>query len=239
MVAEEPNHPCHCIIHEPPGDGGHWDENDPRIAAKVQELGWIVGKVDEVETSPGWAFTVGLWHSLGRPELAMVGLRVPDMQHWLSMLGIQVRDGQPIEQHDLRSGILPNHPVTFRLVHGSWYEDLFGYLIHFAQRPPLPLLQVVWPDRNGRFPWDASSGEACRFDQPQLWLPKDEHPMGRWTRMDRREPWPFPAPPETRVVTSYGVAYEGQQVMYVVHDLDGTWEFRSGRHRELGARTSD
>ncbi len=228
MPSEDLDRECHCVIHEPPGNRGGWDDGDRKLVADVERHGWGVFGINADGSLPGWAFTAGLWHSLGSPEVAMFGLLVPDMQSWLNDLGEQIRGGLHLRENEAREGILPDFPVTFRPVHTSWYRDLFGYALWFAQRPPLPILQVVWPDRHGRFPWHPDCGERCRFDQPQLWLAKDEHPMGRWTRVAESDPWPFPDSPATRAFTTKRIAFEGRDVVYVVHDEDGDWQFLDG-----------
>jgi hypothetical protein len=45
-------------------------------------------------------------------------------------------------------------------------------------------LQVVWPDRGSRFPWEPGFDPGFEGDQPLLWLPRDDHPPGSWTRLD-------------------------------------------------------
>jgi len=158
----------------------------------------------------------------------MFGLRVPDMQQWLNEVGEQIRAGAHPHQDERRDGVLPGFPVTFRPVHDSWYRDFFGYALWFTRRPPLPFVQVVWPDREGHFPWDPQCGERCQFDQPQLWVPKADHPMGRWTRASLVDPWPFPDGPATRAFTTRRIAFDGRSVIGVVHDADGDWQFLDG-----------
>lgn len=206
MSLEGPGWECHCVIHEPPSDRSGWDEGDRKLVADVRRHGWGVLGIDAGDSLPGWAFTAGLWHAFGCPEVAMFGLRFPDMQAWLNDVGEQIRAGNRLRPNELRAGVLPNFSVTCRPVHDSWYRELFGWALWFTQRPPLPIVQVVWPDSEGRFPWDQGCGERCRFDQPQLWLPKDEHPMGRWTRVGQRDPWPFPDDAATRAFTTRRIA---------------------------------
>ncbi|MFB6904882.1 hypothetical protein ACFCWB_11515 [Streptomyces bacillaris] len=51
----------------------------------------------------------------------------------------------------------------------------------FYRRPPFPVLQVAWPDANGRLHWEEQVEERHRQSQPQLWQPPSEHPAGIWT----------------------------------------------------------
>ncbi|MFF1400824.1 YrhB domain-containing protein [Streptomyces sp. NPDC058287] len=46
---------------------------------------------------------------------------------------------------------------------------------------PFPLLQAVWPNRDGAFPRQPG-GEDLLERQPCLWLRPDEHPVGVWTQ---------------------------------------------------------
>ncbi|MET8991534.1 DUF4262 domain-containing protein [Nonomuraea wenchangensis] len=57
-----------------------------------------------------------------------------------------------------------------------------GGRIGFYRRPPFPFLQVVWPNRDGTFPWRSDGDDRCRGHQPHLWLRPDEHPPGVWTQ---------------------------------------------------------
>ena len=52
----------------------------------------------------------------------------------------------------------------------------------FYRRPPLPILQVVWPNRDGLFPWQPGTDLPFRHAQPWLWLDPKQHPAGVWTR---------------------------------------------------------
>ncbi|MEV5078760.1 DUF4262 domain-containing protein [Streptomyces sp. NPDC056159] len=61
--------------------------------------------------------------------------------------------------------------------------DFFGAGIDYYQAPPLPVMQLFWPDKEGRFPWDGQAEEYCRASQPLLWIPKDET-SGPWADLD-------------------------------------------------------
>jgi hypothetical protein len=59
-----------------------------------------------------------------------------------------------------------------------WYRAFFGGAIRFYRKPPFPVLEVVWPDKGGFFPWQAESSVSYRDLQPQLWLLPAMHPQG-------------------------------------------------------------
>jgi hypothetical protein len=135
------------------------------------------------EHTAGWAFTVGLWHTYRHPEIAMFGLRLDDMHTWLNKVGDLVRAGTVLSPAASVDGILDGYELAVREVDRSWYRALFGMALAFYQAPPLPIRQLVWPDRAGRYPWDSDCGERCRRDQPQLWVPVAKHAPGPWTAL--------------------------------------------------------
>ena len=76
--------PCTCRLHEPVGDEDRWSDGDRKLMADVDDHGWHVVGINPQPGQKSWAFSVGLWHTLRSPELAMFGLRMPDMGRWIA-----------------------------------------------------------------------------------------------------------------------------------------------------------
>lgn len=218
---------CHCVLHEPPANSD-WDPSIRKLAADVVRHGWGVIGIKADDRRPGWAFTVGLWHTFRSPEVAMFGVEVDDMQLCLNDVGAQIRAGDRLGPEELRGGILEDTAVTFRPVHHDWYRQYFTHALWFTQRAPLPVVQLVWPDQKGRFPWETDCDPRCRYQQPQLWLARNKHPIGLWTRAAPTKSWPFPLQPDAMVLTTKRIALQGRAIVYVVHDEDGDWQFLDG-----------
>ncbi|MCH5677311.1 DUF4262 domain-containing protein [Streptomyces gilvus] len=142
--------------------------------------GWQVVMVPADGQGPGWAYTIGLWHSHRISELAMFGLDIHVMQSILNDIGRRAVEGATVragqEWHDVASV-----PVVLTAVDYRWYKAFFGTAIGFYRRPPVPFLQVLWPDREGDFPGQPG-GEDLLGRQPRLSLPPEEHPVGVWTQ---------------------------------------------------------
>lgn len=147
----------------------------------VQEYGWSVKKVPADAEGPGFAYTVGLWHTHRSPELALFGLEVEPMHTMLNALGAKAASGTLLEDGQEHHDIIEGLPVALRTARGRWYPTFFGQATAFYQQPPLPFLQVLWPGSDGRFLWHPESSEVHRASQPQLWLSPSEHPIGAWT----------------------------------------------------------
>ena len=162
---------CRCVLCHDHGDRDEYDEGERGVLANVEKYGWSVTGVPADEEGPGWAYTIGRWHTRGEPELAMFGIDVGVMQSCLNILGQHdgLTDGQA------RDDVVKGYPVHLRTVEQAWYPTFFGQAIWFYREPPLPFLQVVWPNRDGAFPWETGS-----LAQPHLWLDPAEHPKSVW-----------------------------------------------------------
>jgi Domain of unknown function (DUF4262) len=172
---------CRCVLCHDCDDRGEADRVDLRICEDIGQHGWHVIMVPEDDLGPGFAYTIGLAHSYGAPELAMFGLDVRLMHRALNVLAQEAANGLALADGEEHAGVLELYPVILRRADQRWYRTFFGRAIGFYQRPPLPVLQVCWPDRKGAFHWQSDSIEQNRQSQPQLWVPPAEHPRGVWT----------------------------------------------------------
>ncbi|MCM2425201.1 DUF4262 domain-containing protein [Streptomyces sp. RKAG337] len=172
--------PCFCLLCSPPKDGPARDERDRQVASSVSDFGWhVMGVGAQNETPADWAYSIGLWHTLRSPEVCVFGLRVETMMRIVNTAGAAIRDGHPLAPDQRRDDILNDLDVAIRPVDSSWYQDFFGAGIDFYQAPPLPVTQLFWPDKAGRFPWEDGVEDYCRTSQPLLWISKQET-AGPW-----------------------------------------------------------
>lgn len=140
---------------------------DQRIAADVAEHGCHIALLPGGGGRSGCAFTVGLWRSHRHPELVVFGLDGAQAEDLLDLLQEEIEQGNPCAAGASRAGILHQYPVAFRAVTAdrvAWFEPA----VRFHGGADFPMLQVFWPDRQGRFPWDEGAQEACRRGQPRL-----------------------------------------------------------------------
>jgi hypothetical protein len=149
-------------------------------AAHVRKTGWTSIGIMPGTKTPGWAFSVGLWHSYRAPEVSLFGLLLPDMQQRINRAGRLIRDNKPFGIDIEIDGILDAQPVVAKPVHPGWYAALFGFAVGFYRGAVPPFVQLVWPDSHGLFPWQPGCGLRCRTVQPRLWVPPEAHDPGPW-----------------------------------------------------------
>lgn len=107
------------------------------------------------DEGPPFAYTVGLF-GLNHPELLIFGVSSHDASAILNELADRVRKGE---------NLLAGQPITLE----DWPYEIVpeevpnpGEVVfeanRFYARPPevsVPVLQLTYPDEEGRFPWDA------------------------------------------------------------------------------------
>ncbi len=149
---------------DPPGDDP-WmrliDENIRDHGVHVQAV---------LATAPGeipWTYTIGLFREHGHPEIVISGLPVQTAHSVSNEIARQVAKGRRIVDGEVDDRLV-NAPVTFKAVPPELYGDEVGLATKRYGGKTFPLLQLVWPDARGRWPWDA----AYVDDPPQdlLWI---------------------------------------------------------------------
>ena len=153
------------------GSLGSADPTEVFIERNVREHGWAVNLIGAGDgpNEPAFAYTVGLFRNYSQPELIILGQPPRTMHCVLNALGDRVKAGKRFVTGERIGEILEGCDVLIREVRGfESYRDHVGYALWFYQGPSFPLFQVVWPDRNGRFPGDPNVVPGLEGRQPLL-----------------------------------------------------------------------
>jgi len=144
------------------------DEGDQRVRADIERHGWHVVLVPPEADSPGWAHSIGLWERCRQPELLVFGSEPRQLGALVNALGERVRGGRRFEAGATESGVLTGLPFAFRAVAPRWTQVFLGNAAWHYRSASFAALQGFWPDRGGRFPWDADCAPEVAAEQPQL-----------------------------------------------------------------------
>ena len=142
------------------------DEDERKTIADVEDHGWHVVKVLEDDDGPAFDYTVGLQHSFGHPELIVVGLPLEVAHAVLNVAGQLIRRGVRYSEGPDFDDILENRACVFRTMPESRYRDYLGWALWFYDGASFPALQLIWPDPQGRWPWDPDV--AAWFRETQM-----------------------------------------------------------------------
>jgi uncharacterized protein DUF4262 len=155
------------------------------VTSQIGQRGWAVPGVSGDDQAPPWAYSVGMWLTCQSAELIVCGAPLENMTGIIDAIGARFADGAEIGPDDLIDDVCPA-TLALRPVDLSWRTtSMFSVSDEFYGFVRPPYLQVVWADRNGRFPWEPRFQPAFEGSQPLLWLPRDDNPPGPWTRIDQ------------------------------------------------------
>jgi hypothetical protein len=198
------------------------DESDRKLLADIERVGWALISIMEDEQGPGFTYSVGLFHTLGQPEIVLMGLPIDVAQSLINDMGEAIRGGRRFEAGKQYDDIAAGFPLAFVGVGEQHYREYLGYARWFYHGSDFPVLQCVWPDKAGRFPWEPEYDGRYLDVQPLL---------GSW---GWEGAWPFTDPPNVAVFTTRQVVREAQPILRVTHDAgDGSWQFLTGGRVQL------
>lgn len=147
------------------------DKHESFIIDCVAEPGWSVQLVPAGDGAdePAFAYTIGLFHNYRHPELIVVGLRLELMHSMLNSVAERIKAGQTFEPGAPIADVIEGFEVTLRpVIEPESFKEHVGYARWFYKGKAFPLFQLVWPDKQARFPQEPGTTEAFNQQQPLL-----------------------------------------------------------------------
>jgi hypothetical protein len=144
------------------------DKSDEKLLSDVAKFGWHVVGISAEDDLPAFAFSVGLFHNYKHPEILTMGLPIETMHQMINVIGAGVGSGTIFREDSRYADIIADFDCAFIKVSERHYQEHLGYAQWFYQGSDFPVLQCVWPDKQGKFPWDPDFPEALRSLQPLL-----------------------------------------------------------------------
>jgi hypothetical protein len=141
---------------------------EEKCIADVAQYGLHIINVPAGEQSPGFAYTVGLPHSFSHPEIIVFGLRRETMHTLLNDAAELIREGHRFSAGEVTSALLEGYACTFRNVPETQQGAYLGWAQWFNDYGELQVLHMIYPDREGHWPWEKGVSEAFQQLQPVL-----------------------------------------------------------------------
>lgn len=141
------------------------------IAAIVELKGYAVEPVraDPAAGRPTYSYTIGLEDLLSHPELLVVGLDGEMASRLADEFVDHLRAGGELPASTPFVGMLgPDLPCVLLPVDVTDHADWFDGLADFYAHRPARVLQLVYPDAQGRFPWQTDADPAVVAGQVVL-----------------------------------------------------------------------
>lgn len=190
----------------------HDKQAKERIINDIKEYDCHLALLESDGYLPAFVYTIGLYEKFEHPEIIIFGLKTDVMGHLLNGLTDEIRKGKKYNPNQKYSDLLESYQVQFLEVREENYADYLGYAgWYYKNTFDFPVLQMVWPDKERKWPWEIGFNENWKFKQPLL---------------DRNSEFKYQEEKNLGVYTTYH-ALEGKPILYVHHNEDGDWQFHS------------
>lgn len=157
---------------------------DVETVRNIEKFGWSA--IDIRDSDAPFQYSVGLLQTFHHPEFLLYGLESAVCHAILSALVKQIRQGRSYADDgvgyvELESGSLR---VGFRRIHSTQRPLYLGYAMGFARELGVELaaMQVFWPDRDDRLPFEAGCDAGVVNLQQRLDIPLAPSELRRWNR---------------------------------------------------------
>jgi hypothetical protein len=144
------------------------DDRERKVVSDIEDFGWHVSLIMEDDDGPSFAYSIGLFQNFGHPEIIIFGLDLEVLHGMINIIGEEVRQGRQYADGESASGVLEGFDVWFQVVARGHYHEYLGYARWFYKGDFFPVLQCLWPDRQGLFPSDPGFPDLLRPRQPSL-----------------------------------------------------------------------
>ena len=158
--------------------------SDHDIAEDVAKHGWSAISISDAD--PPFNYSCGLMTTFRHPELIVFGLESRELYAILAAMVADIRGGRSFAVPANYDGVLQGIPIAVRKVHPTQHELYLGYAMghctYTGNFGGLEAVQIFWPDKQGRFPFQANCDLDVYRSQPRLDLPVPQSELRAFRR---------------------------------------------------------
>ena len=198
----------------------HDRETEANIIKAVAQHGWFVAKFPATDYLPSFCYTIGLWKNYQHPELISFGLTTETLHSILNIGGELVKEGHKLQPDKAYDEFFEQGTAMVINVDERSLKDYFGYGFSF-NGGTFPAMQIVWPDRNDKLPWEEGFEEEFIDKQPLL---------------DRNFDYKYVESKDTAVFTTTQYLEQNKPILSVIHDHEGDWQFLTNDQKQEDRR---
>jgi hypothetical protein len=190
-----------------------FDELLEKTKHNIEKYGLQVISIRASDYLPSFSYSIGLLETYQHPELICFGLSTDLMHALINDVAALIKQGEKMESGKNYDNIFANSDAQFVQVDVRNVPDYFKLALKYYGLDQIPAMQLIWTDRENRFPWEMDFEEEFMYKQPLL---------------DRNADFKFREPMNLGIITTRQWLELNQPILRVVHDHDGDWQFLTG-----------
>ena len=144
-----------------------------KIEWMIETAGWalepVAARIDVDPPFPPYAYTIGFQSAFGFPDIAVFGLTPVAIRGLIDLVADMLRGGTEIPVGVELVGLFDNDlRCAFAPVDLDEWGPLFEVATAWYRGDPPPMVQLLWPDRNGFLPTEPGFDRRVVTAQPVI-----------------------------------------------------------------------
>ena len=144
-----------------------------KIEWMIETNGWalepVAADADTDPPTPGYAYSIGMTEAVGFPDVAIFGLTPVAANGIVTLVADAARGGTEIPIGVEVVGLLDNDlRCFFAPIDLERQAPLFETFLAWYRGEVPPIVQLMYPDRNGFMPYETGFDQRLRFAQPVI-----------------------------------------------------------------------
>jgi len=144
------------------------DEQDHQALNDIEEHGCHVLNVMEGEGEPSFTYSIGINKVQNKPDVVILGLKTELAHSMVNNYKDRLLKGENFETGKYYSDFLGDFKVCFVKVAKKHFEEYFGWGLWLHNGDNFEMLQMVWPTKDGVWPWHEEKSDLYKWAQPVL-----------------------------------------------------------------------
>jgi hypothetical protein len=176
----------------------------------IEKYGLSIVMIESTEYLPSFAYSVGLKETYKHPEIICFGLNIQTLHGLINHVAEIIKTEGKIYPDREYNNIFQNGRAQFLKIDKRNIEDYFRVALEIYDDKEFNGLQLVWTDRNDKFPWETDFEEEFKYKQPLL---------------DRNAAFKFREEKNLGIFTTRQWLEDKEPILRVLHEEDGDWQF--------------
>ena len=152
------------------------DESDRKLIENIEKFGCQVMHISAEDDLPPFAYSVGISKTSQAPEVVVIGLKQAMAHFVVNEYNNRVRNGEKFVPGERYTDFIDDFEMQVTVVHKSHYEEYFGVALWLYEGPNFDVLQLIYPNTLGVWPWEPEANDWFRAWQANLSTPSNVLP---------------------------------------------------------------
>jgi hypothetical protein len=144
------------------------DEHEQKALDDIEKHGCHILHVMEEDDYPRFTYSIGIEKTTNKPDIIITGLK-RELAHWMiNEYRRRIAEGEVFEPMEFYQGFLEGFDITFVEVDKKHYEEYLGWGLWYNKGTNFNMLQLVFPNTSGVWPWNENASQDFTWFQPLL-----------------------------------------------------------------------